>query len=177
MSGIYIPNPKDEAKKKNRKSKKQKIPARGFDIEYFEYNPEQDQYICPEEQILERSGSTIDGGIKRIRYTCRTCLDCKSHNLCTTQKRGRRISVSEDYQTVKNFRKKVNSRIGKKIIKKRKEIVEHPFGTIKKHLQFRYFMQTGLENAKAEFSFISFIYNLKRVVNIVGIKDLITSLG
>lgn len=96
---IYIPHPRDEAKKKNRVSKKQKIPAQEFEVEYFEYDPGYDHYICPEGQILERSGNTIDRGIKRIRYNCRTCLDCKSRNLCTTQKRGHRISVSESAQS------------------------------------------------------------------------------
>lgn len=173
---IYVPHPKDEAKKKTRKSKKNKIPAEGFEVEDFKYDSEHDQYICPEGKILERGGSTFDRGIKRIRYACKKCTDCKSHHLCTTQKIGRRISVGEHYITIKASREKVNSKVGKKIVQKRKDLVEHPFGTIKRNMGFRYFMLTGIENTRAEFSFIAFIYNLKRVVNIIGISDLITSL-
>ena len=74
---------------------------------------------------------------------------------------------------MEKFREKTRTKLGKKIIQKRKELVEHPYGTIKRNLGFTYFMQTGIENVKAEFSFIAFIYNFKRVVNIIGVKGLI----
>lgn len=57
----------------------------------------------------------------------------------------------------------------KKLISKRKEIVEHPFGTIKRNLGYTYFLLKGLEKVKAEFSFICFIYNFKRVIKILGV--------
>lgn len=55
--------------------------------------------------------------------------------------------------------------------------MEHPFGTIKRNFGYTYFMQKGIDSAKAEFSFISFIYNFKRVVNIIGVKELIKALS
>ena len=59
----------------------------------------------------------------------------------------------------------------------RKEIVEHPFGTIKRYCGFNYFMQSGLENVKAEFSFICFIYNFKRILNLVSFEKLYKALN
>ena len=78
---------------------------------------------------------------------------------------------------MEKFRDKVKSELGKKIVQKRKELVEHPFGTIKRSLGFTYFMQTGIEKVKAEYSFISFIYNFKRVIKIVGVGKLIEALS
>ena len=52
---------------------------------------------------------------------------------------------------------------------KRKEIIEHPFGTIKRNLGYTYFLVKGLEMVKSEFSLICFTYNFKRVLNIFGV--------
>ena len=71
-----------------------------------------------------------------------------------------------------DFKKEMGKEENKKLICKRKEIVEHPFGTIKRNLGFTYFMQKGLEKVQAEFSFICFAYNFKRVINILGIKTI-----
>ena len=55
------------------------------------------------------------------------------------------------------------------MILKRKEIIEHPFGTIKRNLGYTYFLVKGLEMVKSEFSLICFTYNFKRVLNIFGV--------
>lgn len=55
---------------------------------------------------------------------------------------------------------------------KRKEIAEHPFGTIKRSFGYIYFLLKGIEKVKGEFSLICFAYNLKRVLNIVEIDRL-----
>ena len=65
----------------------------------------------------------------------------------------------------------------KKLIKKRKEIVEHPFGTIKRNLGFTYFLQKGFEKVKTEFSFICFTYNLKRILNMFSTQEIIKMIG
>lgn len=54
----------------------------------------------------------------------------------------------------------------------RKEICEHPFGTIKRNFGYTYFSMKGKDSALSESSFIGFIYNLKRVLKISGIKKL-----
>jgi len=59
----------------------------------------------------------------------------------------------------------------KQILSSRKEIVEHPFGTMKRTLGYTYFMQKGFNNVKAEFSFICFVYNFKRVLNILSLNE------
>lgn len=67
--------------------------------------------------------------------------------------------VSAHASEIKEYKTWIKSEENKKILAKRKEMVEHPFGVLKRHLGFDYFMQKGLENVKAEFSFMSFIYN------------------
>ena len=38
-----------------------------------------------------------------------------------------------------------------------------------------YFMQKGIENVRSEFGFIAFIYNLKRILNIISLEELIAA--
>lgn len=55
-------------------------------------------------------------------------------------------------------------------------MVEHPFGTVKRALGFTYFLTRGHENVRTE-SFLHFLaYNMKRLINVVGIAELRTAL-
>ena len=62
------------------------------------------------------------------------------------------------------------------ILDKRRETVEHPFGTIKQWMNQGAFLMRGLEKVRAEFSLTALAYNLRRVLNIVGLPDLIAAL-
>jgi transposase len=176
---IYVPHPMDSNKKKTIIAKNtDKVPLDGYKIEDFEYDKEKNIYICPENKILKQKGNKrFQYGKNYFIYKCKECAKCQNKDKCTTNKKGRTISAGENFKEVQEFRKKMNTKLGKKIINKRKELVEHPFGTIKRNFGYTYFMQKGLESTKAEFSFISFIYNFKRVVNIIGVKELIKALN
>ncbi len=58
------------------------------------------------------------------------------------------------------------------ILKLRQQLVEHPFGTIKFWNDQRHFLMRGLEKVKAEFSLSTLAYDIKRALNIVGVKGL-----
>ena len=62
------------------------------------------------------------------------------------------------------------------ILQVRREIVEHPFGTIKQWINRGAFLMRGLEKVRAEFSLTALAYNLRRVLNIVAFPDLIAAL-
>jgi hypothetical protein len=61
-------------------------------------------------------------------------------------------------------------------MKQRKELVEHPFGTIKHWWDQGHFLMKGLEKVKAEFSLSTLAYNIRRVLNILGVQRLIAAL-
>ena len=58
----------------------------------------------------------------------------------------------------------------KEIIKKRGSIVEHPFGTIKQNLGWTHFLVGGKEKVSGENALIMFVYNFKRLINLIGIN-------
>jgi len=61
------------------------------------------------------------------------------------------------------------------ILDRRRETVEHPFGSIKQWMNQGAFLMKGLENARAEFSLTALAYNLRRALNILGTERLMTA--
>jgi Transposase DDE domain len=59
------------------------------------------------------------------------------------------------------------------IMKQRKQIVEHPFGTMKRTMNQSYFLLRGLAKVRAEMSLTVLAYNLKRVITILGVRKLL----
>ncbi|OAM96304.1 hypothetical protein FR7_04326 [Pelosinus fermentans DSM 17108] len=63
-----------------------------------------------------------------------------------------------------------------KLYKQRQMIVEHPFGTIKRTFGYTYFLLRGIEKVKGEAVMHCLMYNLKRVLNILGTDRLIAAI-
>lgn len=81
--------------------------------------------------------------------------------------------MSANKAIMQSYIESLKSKENKRLISKRKELVEHPFGTIKRNFGYTYFLLKGIDKVRAEFSFICFTYNLKRVLNIFSVKELI----
>ena len=61
------------------------------------------------------------------------------------------------------------------IVARRKEIVEHVFGTLRQWTHDTFLMR-GLKKVRAEFSLSSLVYNLRRVLNLVSLQELLARL-
>ena len=62
-------------------------------------------------------------------------------------------------------------------MKLRSQLVEHPFGTMKRGMNQGYFLLKGIKKVAAEMSLTVLCYNLKRVLNIVGVKKMIRAVA
>ena len=58
----------------------------------------------------------------------------------------------------------------------RRETVEHPFGTIKCWMGATHFQMRTLKKVATEMALHVLAYNLKRVINIMGIRPLIAAM-
>jgi transposase len=63
------------------------------------------------------------------------------------------------------------------ILDRRREIVEHPFGSIKQWMNQGAFLMRGLENVRAEFSLTALAYNLRRALNILGVEAMVRAVA
>lgn len=171
-----------DARKKNKREKrikkrenKNKVPSYEFELKYFKHDKEQDVYICPLGQKLKKTNKKPKSdktGRKMNVYRCINFKNCKSRYYCTKNSKGRVIEISVNTEKMRKYFESLKSKNNKMKLSKRKEIVEHPFGTIKRNWGFTSFMQRGIKKVEAEFNFICFIYNLKRVLNLVTIQNL-----
>ncbi len=61
------------------------------------------------------------------------------------------------------------------VLDRRRESVEHPFGSIKQWMGQGAFWMPRLENVRAEFSLTALAYNLRRAITILGLPALIAA--
>lgn len=143
----------------------------------FKYNKEKDEYICPTGQSLKYSRNSTAGNKEKYRVysNFNACSICEYKDKCTTAKRGREINrwINQDLLDEIDHNTKEN----KEKYKQRQMIVEHPFGTIKRGLDFYYFLTRGSESVSTEMSMICTSYNLKRVINIMGVQEILKRLA
>jgi transposase len=146
-----------------------------FGKEQFTYDPNSDCYRCPAGERLTFRFQSKERKEKKFRYYWTTaCLGCPIKARCTTNKKFRRIKRWEHESVVERVEQRVGAH--PEIMKQRKEIVEHPFGTMKFWNDQRHFLMKGLQKVKAEFSLSTLAYDIKRVINVLGVKKLIVAL-
>ncbi|KQV13842.1 hypothetical protein ASC97_31865 [Rhizobium sp. Root1203] len=61
------------------------------------------------------------------------------------------------------------------VLDRRRESVEHPFGTIKQWMNQGAFLMRRLENVRGEFSLTALAYNIRRVITLIGVAGLIAA--
>lgn len=141
----------------------------GYRKSDFVYNSEKDEYICPMGEILTRWKG------KSATYTNKKACDkCPNKDKCTKNKQGRQIVRNEFEDIMEEAAERYKSET--ELYKLRQQIVEHPFGTIKRSLGFTYFLLRRLENVKTENFLHVITYNLKRVLSIFSVPDLVERL-
>jgi transposase len=151
-----------------------------FGKERFVYDPDTDTYRCPAGQTLTYRFDTVErevpsGKERHIRYyRTSACGQCALREKCTRNKEGRRITRWVDEHIIEETQQRVEAH--PEIMQQRKELVEHPFGTLKHWWDQGHFLMKGLEKVRAEFSLSTLAYNIRRVLNILGVQRLIAAL-
>jgi len=153
-------------------SKKQKDTGR-FTREKFIYNATDDNYLCPNNQILVKrpAPQTRDNGKVNFIYSgaSATCKACRFKDECIpTATPHKTIFRWEHEEIMEEHNIKMQTEESKKIIKKRGSIVEHPFGTIKRTLGWDHFLVRSKDKVSGENALIMFSYNFKRLLNLIG---------
>ena len=144
-----------------------------FGKQDFVYVAADDVYRCPAgETLAYRYESSEDGKTLR-RYWTNACKDCRLKALCTPAKE-RRISRWEHEAVLE----KVQARLDHNpdAMRARRSTVEHPFGTIKCWMGATHFLCTTLPKVATEMALNVLAYNMKRVMNIMGVDKLLEAM-
>jgi len=146
-----------------------------FGKQDFVYDPGKDCYLCPTGEELSFQYKSFELGRSIRYYKTKACKSCPIKARCTRNKEGRRISRWEHEAVLEAMEARVKA--DPSVLKKRKSIVEHPFGTMKRSMDAGYFLTRGLEKVRTEMSLTVLAYNIKRVINILGVRRMIQALG
>jgi len=102
------------------------------------------------------------------------CADCPLRPRCTDAG-YRAVSRLEHEDALDRMAARLKAR--PEVLDRRREMVEHPFGSIKQWMYQGAFLMRRLEKVRAEFSLTALAYNLRRVLNIVGVDKLIVAVA
>jgi DDE family transposase len=143
-----------------------------FTKEEFTYSAERDAYLCPAEQWLDPCTKSVkDGRTLQYYANWEACSGCPMREQCTTAKQGRRIMRTPEEERVATMAQRLEER--PELMLERKCAVEHPFGTMKRTWDGGYFLMQGLRNVRGEFSLAVLAYNIRRVLNLLGVECLL----
>jgi transposase len=157
----YVPQPQSGAAK-----------HRGvFAQQQFRYDAPRDLYVCPQGEALHfRHLSKKDGKQFKV-YKTKACTGCPLRAQCTTSKYGRKLLRWVDQEVLDRLQARNRGRPD--LLKQRKTLAEHPFGTIKRNMNQGFFLLKGINKVTIEFGLTVLSYNFKRVLNHLGVEKML----
>jgi transposase len=144
-----------------------------FDRRDFVYNRESNTYVCPAGENLAYRMTTEEAGKVLHRYWTTACEACALKAHCTPAKQ-RRVSRWEHEDVLERAQERLDQRPDAMIV--RRSTVEHPFATIKAWMGATHFRMKTLKHVATEMALHVLAYNLKRVMAILGVRELLRAI-
>jgi len=145
-----------------------------FHTEAFRYDEEANHYVCPEGKILRLTTKERHAGRIKFKYQARPsdCQSCRFRDQCCPKSRSRRMTRSQDSETVKSFIAKMNTEEAKQIYRKRSQVAEFVNAWIKEKLGLRQFKLRGLMKVRTECLWAGLTYNIQQWIRLCWRKQL-----
>lgn len=169
---IVVPSKKQAQQSKGKKE------IKPFDRSNFIYHSKEDEYECPAGKRLTYRGNNQGKYNKTYRTFGSVCRSCQYFGECTSSKKvGRKIIRLNDEEFKEKLEANYLKPENQKIYDLRKQTVEHPFGHIKKNLGAGQFLLRGKPKVDAEIAVLSTCFNIRRLMTIFGVPQLIAKLN
>jgi hypothetical protein len=144
-----------------------------FGKQDFIYVADDDEYRCPAGQRLTKRFATVENGMTLQVYWSSACPGCPLKAQCTTGQE-RRIKRWEHEAVLEAMQVRLDH--APEMMRIRRQTVEHPFGTIKSWMGATHFLTRTLARVSTEMSLHVLAYNLKRVMQILGVGPLLEAM-
>jgi len=144
-----------------------------FTKDDFRFDPDADCYICPAGQSLSLNGTRVSNGFEEKIYTASGCSRCSLKFKCSRNTKSRRIFRWVHEDIMEQLDRRNQNR--KEIVRLRKALVEHPFGSLKHWMNHGFFLMRGKPKVSAEMALSVLSYNLKRALKIKDFKELMAA--
>ena len=144
-----------------------------FDRSEFHYDEDTDTFRCPANQILLRKQLSRQDRAVYYAGQPEVCGACALKGRCT---KGKQRFVSRNLHD--EALQRMQQRATPEMMRLRRSTVEHPFASLKYRI-FGHprFLLRGLVGAQVEISLATMVYNLKRMLNVLGGKQLQAALN
>jgi transposase len=144
-----------------------------FGITDFRYDAAADLYRCPANAELRpmRGQKRKTSGKLVVRYTSRqaVCRACPLRAQCLAANgKLREIERWVHEDVIERHRARMHI-AGEDMMRRRKALAEHPFGTLKCRAGYRHFLVRGFDKVRGEWSLMALCYNFSRVLSIFGL--------
>src|SRR5688572_12327114 len=130
----------------------------------FTYDPERDEYRCPEGQVLQRKTAKYTEGVVVYQAEAAICNACPLKTACTESSQGRQVRRSLYAEYLDRVRAYHQTPAYEKAMAKRKVWVEPLFGEAKDWHGLRRFRLRRLWKVNVEALLIATGQNLKRLL-------------
>jgi transposase len=147
--------------------------------EAFAYDAEANVYRCPAGRLLSPTdGRKTNGNRVEIRYVSRKsdCDACALRSRCLSAKTPTRTVYRWEHEAVLE-RHRARMQDAEARMRRRAELAEHPFGTLKCRAGYRHFLVRGFDKVRGEWSLMALCYNFSRVLSILGLDSLMAYLA
>jgi len=144
-----------------------------FGKQDFVYVAADDVYRCPAGERLTYRHQSLEDGKTIRRYSTSACKTCALKAQCTTGPE-RRISRWEHEAVLEKVQDRLDHNPNAMGV--RRQTAEHPFGTIKCWMGATHFLTKRLPKVATEMALNVLAYNLKRVLAILGVSELLEAM-
>lgn len=150
-----------------------RLAAQGrFTRDRFVYDRASDSYRCPAGEPLFRTRTPRSNADRvEIRYVSRkpVCDACPLRLRCVTARQPtREILRWEHEEVLERHRLRMQGADAPAMMRRRKALAEHPFGTLKCRAGYRHFLVRGFDRVRGEWSLMALCYNFTRLMSILG---------
>jgi transposase len=145
-----------------------------FTVQDFIYDAEKDHYTCPAGEHLTKGPARSDRRDNIDHYRNLTaCLTCALKPRCTPDK-VKRLKRWEHEGVLDKMQARLDRIPDAMGI--RRQTIEHPFGTLKAWMGSTHFLTRTLDKVRTEMSLHVLAYNMKRLIQIYGVRPLIAAI-
>jgi transposase len=140
--------------------------SKGFPVEDFIYNEEEDTFTCPQNKKL--NFSTFDRDSKRYCAKVKDCRGCPLKEQCCPESKMKIITRTIYYKEYDRLKDRMRTWAARRARIIRQTVAEGLFAEAKGNHGLRKFMSLGIDNAQKKSYLIATVQNLKRLMKYTG---------
>jgi transposase len=150
---------------------------RPFAKAHFTYRADEDVYVCPAGHRLRYRRTDEKRRWREYQLEGSTCCACEHYKACTRGRNGRKIVRYVNEALRDQFRRQFETPTNQAVYKRRQQTVELTFGHFKRNLGAGQFLLRGLAGMRAELSLLASVFNVSRLISLLGVRGLIAKLS